>query len=41
MNVALNYIWMLPVAIGIFGVYHFAMKDLGAQVPTTRLKAEE
>ncbi|MDW3222271.1 MAG: hypothetical protein R8G34_05185 [Paracoccaceae bacterium] len=41
MDTALAYIWLLPVAIGIFGVYHFAMRDLGAQVLTPRLTAEE
>ncbi len=28
MNLVLEYIWVLPVAVGIAGVYVFAMQDL-------------
>lgn len=35
MTIALQYIWLLPVAIGICGVYFFAMKDLS---PNTKTK---
>ena len=28
MATALSYIWLLPIAVGVVGVYYFAMLDL-------------
>jgi hypothetical protein len=36
MTIALQYIWLLPVAIGVFGAYHFAMRDLGPNAQTAK-----
>lgn len=40
MTLALDYIWMLPVAIGIAGVFYFAMKDLAPKASTAHPKAK-
>ena len=36
MSVALQYIWVLPVAIGVVGVWVFAMKDLRSDTPQSK-----
>lgn len=40
MTIALNHIWLLPVAIGVFGVYYFARKDLLSAPSTAHSKAK-
>ncbi len=36
MDVALSYIWIIPVAIGVVGAYYFAMKDLKSNDKTDK-----
>ncbi|WP_299280417.1 hypothetical protein [uncultured Tateyamaria sp.] len=38
MNLLLDYFWMLPVAIGVAGVYHFAMQDLAPAPARARVQ---
>ena len=40
MSIALQYIWVLPVAIGVAGVFYFAMKDLGPHAQTEHSQAK-
>lgn len=40
MSLALQYIWILPVAIGVAGVFYFGMKDLGPNARTAISQAK-
>ncbi|WP_268247470.1 hypothetical protein [Roseobacter sp. MH60115] len=40
MTIALDYIWVLPVAIGVVGVYCFARMDLVSEASTVLPKAK-
>lgn len=40
MSIALNNIWLLPVAIGVLGVYYFARQDLVSEASTAHPKAK-
>lgn len=40
MSIALQYIWLLPIAIGISGVYYFAVQDLEPKASVACPKAK-